>query len=286
MFVGVLTIYRLGTLRHARYPGHADPAFYYNVAQNIHAGRGAQVDFAWHFLSGQPPLPRYAFDYWLPLPSVLMSVALRVHDNFATALSVSVWMSVLLAAATYVLARCLTRSWWVPSAAAAVVAVQPLVSEFGVQAEAPLYLAAFATFALAAAIAARTRPWLWPIAGVLAALANLARNEGLLLILALIITAAVWSARARRVRVVATLVGGYLLAMTPLYVANVRQMGTLMPASSTKLPFVSSADNLVLASCDAFTVGVLRQQRQRLRDASPDDCRAGGRRSPRHHVPD
>ena len=122
-FVAIVTVYRLGTLRHARYPGHADPAFYYNVAQNIHAGRGAQINYAWQYLSGQPPLPRYAFDYWLPLPSVLMSLALKVHDSFTTALSVSVWMSVLLAVATYVLARCLTRSWWVPGVAAAVIVV-------------------------------------------------------------------------------------------------------------------------------------------------------------------
>ncbi len=166
-FVAIVTVYRLGTLRHARYPGHADPAFYYNVAQNIHAGRGAQINYAWQYLSGQPPLPRYAFDYWLPLPSVLMSLALKVHDSFTTALSVSVWMSVLLAVATYVLARCLTRSWWVPGVAAAVIVVQPLVSGYAVQAEAPLYFAAFSTFALAAsdrgslpcvALARRRRP--------------------------------------------------------------------------------------------------------------------------------
>jgi len=49
-------------------------------------------------------LPQYAFGYWLPLLSVLMSLALHFHNSLAAALGVNVIMSVLLASGTYFLA--------------------------------------------------------------------------------------------------------------------------------------------------------------------------------------
>ncbi len=244
LFVAAVTVYRLGAIRDARYPGHADPAFYYNVAQNIHAGRGPQINYIWEFLSGQPSLPRYAFDYWLPLTSVLMSVALRFGDGLATALTANVVASAVLAVSSYALARCITRSAWVPAAAAAIVAVQPSVSVFSVVAEGPIYLATFAVLAMLASIGARSRPWLWPIAGILAAGGNLARSEGLLLAVAVIVTAIAWSARGRRILHAGAALAGYLVAMSPLYVLNFQHMGTLLPAASSKFPFVTKFEDL------------------------------------------
>jgi hypothetical protein len=249
-FVAAVTVYRLRALRYATYPGHADPAFYYNVAQNLDAGRGPKVDFIWEFLSGQPDLPRYAFDYWLPMPSVLMWSAIHFQPGFAVALAVSVVMSVLLAAGTYWLARGLTRSPWVPAAAAAVVTVQPVIIRYSVQADSPIYLAAFAVLAMAAAVGARSRPWLWPIAGVLAGFANLSRNEGILLIIVLVVAAAAAPARSRKGLLVAATLGGYILAMIPLYVMNVHYAGTLMYSAIAKVPFITTYENLFAPHVD------------------------------------
>jgi 4-amino-4-deoxy-L-arabinose transferase-like glycosyltransferase len=249
-FIVAVSIYRLHALRLARHPGHADPAFYYNVAQNLDAGRGPRIDYIWEFLNGQPDLPRYAFDYWLPLPSALMSIAIHLHPGLVSALTAGVVMSIVLAAGTYWLAKGLTRSVWVPSAAAAVVMVQPVITRYSVQAESAIYLAAFAILAMAAAVGARSRPWLWPIAGIFAGLANLSRNEGLLLIIVLVVAAAAWPARVRRgLRVVATL-AGYLLAMVPLYVMNLYFAGTPMPSAFAKLPFITVYENLFALHVD------------------------------------
>ena len=244
VFVAAVTIYRLGTVHAARYPGHADPAFYYGVAQNLHAGQGPQINYIWEFLSGQPDLPRYAFDYWLPLPSVIMSVALRFGDSLAAALTMNVIASVLLAGATYALARRMTPSVWVPAAAAAIVVVQPWVSVYSVMAEGPLYLALFTVLAVLAAVEARSRPWVWPIAGILAALGNLARSEGLLMIIGLVIAAVVWAPRPRKIVYPAALLGGYVVTMSPLYVMSYRHTGALMPPASAKFPFVTTFEDL------------------------------------------
>lgn len=249
-FVAAITAYRLRALRFAVYPGHADAAFYYNVAQNLDAGRGPKIDYVWEFLTGQPDLPRYAFDYWLPLPSVLMWIAIHLHQGLVSALIVNVLMSVLLAAGTYWLARELTRSRWVPAAAAAIVLVQPVITIYSVFAEGAIYFGAFAVLAMAAAVGARSRPWLWPVAGVFAAFANLSRNEGILLIVVLVVAAVASPSGGNRVwRTLATL-GGYVVAMMPLYVMSLQNSGALMPTASAKVPFIYVYENLFALHVD------------------------------------
>ncbi|HEY3118079.1 MAG TPA: hypothetical protein VGK54_15155 [Chloroflexota bacterium] len=243
-FVGAVAVYRLYALRNARYPGHADPAFYYNVAQNLDAGRGPKVDFIWEFLTGQPDLPRYAFDYWLPMPSVLMWIAVHFSHGLAAALTVSVVMSVVLAAGTYWLARGLTRSQWVPAAAAAVVTVQPVITRFSVQAESANYLAAFGVLTMAAAVGARSRPWLWPVAGVMAGLAGLSRNEGLLLIIVVVIGAAASPTNRHKALPVAMTLAGYVVVTLPLYVMNAIYAGAPMLSAFTKVPFINTYEDL------------------------------------------
>ncbi|WP_408665736.1 hypothetical protein, partial [Jatrophihabitans sp.] len=65
IFTALVCGYRVSVARTARYPGHADPAFTFGVAQSIHAGRGPNIDYVWHFLVPDTPLRHYAFDYWL-----------------------------------------------------------------------------------------------------------------------------------------------------------------------------------------------------------------------------
>jgi len=239
VFVAVITLYRLGAIKDARYPGHADPAFYYNVAQRIHAGQGMTIDYTWEYLSGQHPLPQYAFGYWLPLPAALMSVALHLRNSLAGALAVNVTMTVLLSVATYFLARALTRSPWVPAVASVLVTVQPFASHFAVTSEAPVYFAAFAVASMAVAIRAQSRVWLWPVAGVLAALASLSRSEGLVLIVVLVIAAAASLPKGRRVASVCALVVAYMLVMLPLCIQSERHFGSLLPPASGSFPFIT-----------------------------------------------
>src|SRR5262249_41012114 len=148
------------------------------------------IDYQWDFLSGMHPLPQYAFGYWLPGTSVLMALALHAGSSLTAALTMNVFMSVVALVGVYLLARLLSPSGWGPAAAAAVTAVQPALTRYAVQSEAAVYFAGFALLAMAAACgAARNRAWLWPAAGALAALANLSRNEGLLLIVLVLLSA-------------------------------------------------------------------------------------------------
>jgi hypothetical protein len=256
LVVLAVTGYRLSAVGIARYPGHADPAFYFQVADNLAAGRGPSVNYVWHFLNGFPPLHHYAFDYWLPGTSILMAAALKVHPSLSAALYVNIAMSVLLAIGTYLLARLLSRTWWVPPVAMAVVMLQPNVSALAVQTEGGIYLAAFGVLGMSAAIVARKRPGLWLVAGLLAGLANLCRSEGLLLFAVMAVAAFGSSEARRRVRALLTLTVGYLLVMAPLFVVNLRRIGSPLPRSTSKTPFITSYEQIFSLHVDS-SIGAL-----------------------------
>ncbi len=239
-----VTAYRAVAASAIRYPGHADPAFYVGVARNIATGSGPTIDYVWQFLVPAKELHHYAFDYWLPLPSVLMSIAWRIDGTTSSAIEVGVAMSVLFAVSTYLLARTLTSLWWVPPIAAVGVVIQPNVSIFAVQADAATYLAVFATLAMAAAIAARRRPLLWIAAGLATGLANLARSEGLLLVIVLVVAACAWHRSGDRRLAVIGLLGGYLAMMSPLIYASFEHFGTPLPPAGTTFPFISDYSQL------------------------------------------
>jgi len=236
--------YRIGVARTARYPGHADPAFTFGVAQNLAAGRGANIDYVWHFLVPGTPLHHYAFDYWLPLPSQLMAGVLGHGRGLPAALTLNVFLVVAMSAGAYALARTLSDVVWVPAVAGAAALVQPVVSAYAMQAESAVYLGAFALPAMAAAIAARRRLWWWPVAGGLAGLAAMSRSEGLLLCAVLGVAALVWSGTGRNYLRAGLLFGGYLVVSAPYLVTNLRHFHSPLPPAANDFPYVSNYEDL------------------------------------------
>lgn len=236
--------YRIGVAHTARYPGHADPAFTYGVAQNLSAGRGPTIDYVWHFLVPDTPLHHYAFDYWLPLPSYLMAAVLGHGHGLAAVLTLNVLLVVAMCAGCYLLARSLTSVIWVPAVAAAAALVQPAVSAYAMQAESTVYLAAFALPAMAAAGYARRRPWLWLVAGAFAGLAAMSRSEGMLLCVVLGVAALAWRSSGRVVVRAGLLLAGYLLVSVPYLASNLSHFGSPLPPAAASFPFIGSYEDL------------------------------------------
>lgn len=254
LFALLVSAYRIGVAHTARYPGHADPAFSYGVAQNIAAGRGPNIDYVWHFLVPGTPLHHYAFDYWLPLPSQLMARVLGHGHGLSAVLTLNVLLVALTGAGAYALARTLSDVVWVPAAAAAACLVQPVISAYVMQAESAVYLGVFALPAMAAAVAARRRVWLWPVAGAFAGLAAMSRSEGMLLCVVLGVAALVWQQgglpRTRTALLrgpglrVGLLLAGYLVVSAPFLLTNLHHFGSPLPPAASAFPYVSSYEDL------------------------------------------
>lgn len=252
-----ISLYRVGVARGATYPGHADPAFFYNVAQNLHAGRGAKIDYVWHFLVPGTPLRHYAFDYWLPLPSILMSLGVGAGHDLPAAIDVSVVMVAVMSASTYALTRAFTTSFWAPAVAAVAIVAQPVVSMFAVQTESAVYLGAFGLTAMAAAVHARRRLLLWVVAGAAAALANMSRSEGLILTGIIGVAAVAWTERSRWQVRVGLLLLGYLPVAAPYFYENLSHFGTVLPPAATSFPFITDYEDLFSPHVDRSLHGLL-----------------------------
>lgn len=240
----LVTRYRWQYAHKAQYPGHADPAFYYNVAQNIHDGKGQTINYVWHFLVPHDHLTHYAFDYWLPMPSWLMALGLKTGGGLTAAIDVAILLGVLLCAAVYAVLRELTHSTWAPALGAVIVLVQPGTSRYVMQTESTIYLAAFALCAFAAAVYARRLTWMWVVAGVFTALAAMSRSEGLLLTIAVGVCALVWTRHSRWYLRVGLLLAGYLPASAYFLIKNLSNFHSLFPPASSTFPYITSYEEL------------------------------------------
>jgi hypothetical protein len=245
-FTAVVTGYRVSVARGARFPGHADPAFAFGVAQNIHAGRGQTIDYVWQFLVPTDTLRHYAFDYWLPLPSQLMALALDTGRSrgLPAALEMNILMVLLMGVGSYLLARAVSRSPWVPAVAATGAMVQPVVSNYAMQAESAVYFAAFAITAMAAALYARRLVWLWLLTGVLAGLAAMCRSEGLILVGVLAVAALAWTERRRWYVRLGLLALGYLPVTAPFLYENLSHFGSPVPPAASAFPYITHYEDL------------------------------------------
>ena len=240
-------------------PAYPDSYYYVDVARAIAAGQGLHVDFVWIFaevgnrLPNPAVLPIDSNAHWLPLASFIQApfVSILGPTAFANALP-GMFIGALAAPLTWLIARDAGARPIVCASAGVISAIPGAVSGFLAQPE---------TFAI-------LHPWvaacLWltarglkgegrsfALAGLLAGLATLARNDGILIAVAM---ALVWFAdrvrswRSRRgqhswsrvearapIPVLAA-VGAFalfMLVMGPWWARQVAVFGSISPTSSS-----------------------------------------------------
>jgi len=240
-------------------PAYPDSYYYADVARAISAGHGLNVDFIWIFaevgnhLPNPAVLPVPSNAHWLPLASFIQApfVSLLGPTAFANAIPM-ILIGSLAAPLTWVIARDAGARPLVATAAGALTAVPGAATVFLAQPE---------NFALLHPLVAATL-WLtarglkgdgrsFAVAGFLAGLAALARNDGVLLAGAV---GLVWLGdrlrwlRARRGRrgwarvedrpPIPVLAGvlalaGFLVVMGPWWARQLLTFGSISPTSSS-----------------------------------------------------
>ncbi len=237
------------------HPGHSDFSFYYTVAENMVQGRGAVIDYRWHYLGLNHPanlatstatITHPAFDYWLPLTSLIISASMGILGiSLFAALVPSILFGVGLAAVTYGLATSYTPSRFVAVSSAVLVFLLPTPFFFSLQTDTTIYYTVFASLSLLAMVRGMNAPGWFLLAAAGAGLAHLTRQDGVLLF-GLLAGVVLFSPHPRRTRATVLLAGTgiYALILAPLLWYNMQTFGALSPPGVSRLVFLTDYEDL------------------------------------------
>lgn len=231
----------------SNHPGLWDPTEYYNLAVNLHAGRGFTLDYIWSFAS-DPAGVTHPLDHWLPLAGVVTAGAFAVFGVSVTAaLLPFALLGALQALLAYAFAQRVGVSLRASVLAALATAYMPWLFLSSLHTDTTTLFGVLGFGSLAAVyLGVRSDGrWLW-LAGLLAGLAMLTRNDGPMLIVAGALGGA-WLAwrgpnRARPVHIAGALllVG---LVLLPWLLRNQSELGQPWPGSTARSMFVTDHED-------------------------------------------
>jgi hypothetical protein len=235
-------------------PAYPDSYYYVDVARNLAAGHGFNVDFIWIFaevggkLPAQPVLPIPSNAHWMPLASLVQVpfIWLLGPTAIASALPFA-WIGAIAAPLTWAVARDAGSSELVARGAAILVALPLMLLVFMVQPDNfSLYQPLVTGALLLAARGLKGSRGAFVAAGLLAGIATLSRNDG---VLVLAVLGAVWlwdrlrnyvsfgpdGPRAPRIPFLAAIgaVAGFALVVAPWYARQLATFGSLSPSTAS-----------------------------------------------------
>ncbi len=235
---------------------HADAAYpdsyyYVDVARQLQAGRGFNIDFIWSFVDvggripANPTLPIPSNAHWMPLASIvqLPTMWLLGPTSLASAIPFLL-IGALAAPLTWFIAREIGAGNRVALAAAVAVAIPGAAAIYMAQPDnfslyQPLGLAAM----WLAARGLRGHRVSFALAGLMVGLATLARNDGVLLGAAVGLAFVwdrwrAWRSKGRRNpnipwRYAFACLGIFVLVMAPWYLRQLAVFGSFSPSSTS-----------------------------------------------------
>jgi 4-amino-4-deoxy-L-arabinose transferase-like glycosyltransferase len=243
LVLGVLTAGSMAVF--VRVPGYMDAEYYYATAIQISDGRGFQEPFLWNYLDDPASLPHPSHLYWMPMASVLAAAGLKIlGSSFRSAQLPSVILAAGLPVLTAWLSLHLKANSRQAFLAGLLAAFSGFYLPFLVTTDAFAAYAWISTLAFACAAAANRgqRSFLWLAAGLLAGVAQLARADGILLLLPLAVLA-VLSPR-RRLMAIGLLAAGYAVVIAPWVARNLAASGSPLAAGGTRTLWLTRYDEL------------------------------------------
>ena len=241
-------------------PAYPDSFYYVDVARRLAAGQGLSIDVVWIFaevggrIPRDPVLPIASNAHWMPLASLVQVpfIWLLGPTAFASALPFAI-IGALAAPLAWLIAREAGAPSVVGIGAGVLTALPALSFVFMAQPDNfSLYQPLVAGSLLLAARGLRGRPRSFALAGLLAGLATLSRNDGVLVLAVLGAVfgwdrlrtrVAAWGSPARPARVPFLAAMGavalFAAAVGPWYLRQLAVFGTLSPSTvSGKVLFI------------------------------------------------
>ena len=254
LLYGLALAVRLLLIWHFPDPAYPDSFYYVDVARSLAAGHGFSIDLIWIFpevggvLPADPVLPIPSNAHWMPLASLVQVPFLMVFGNVAWASALPfALIGATAAPLTWAVARDAGARRAVAIGAGFLVAIPLLSLTYMVQPDnfslfQPLVVAALWMGARGLKGSARS----FALAGLLAGLATLSRNDGLLVLAALGIAWCwdrwrVWHAGRRgtdarpAIPLAAALacIGLFVLVMAPWWLRQLAAFGSISPSSTS-----------------------------------------------------
>jgi len=234
---------RLVLIWHFPDPAYPDSFYYVDVARALHAGQGLTIDLIWIFpevgggIPARPTLPIPSNAHWMPLASL-------VQVPFLAALGPTAWASALpfalvgaaAAPMTWALARDARARSSVAIGAGVLVAVPVMSVVYMVQPDNfSLYQPLVVGALWMGARGLRGSPRAFALAGLLAGLATLSRNDGLLVLGALGLAFAWdrWHRRAITWSAAGACLAMFVLVMAPWWLRQLAVFGSISPSTAS-----------------------------------------------------
>lgn len=259
-------------------PAYPDSFYYVNLARELAAGNGLQLDYIWNFVEvggrlpaeGVLPVPSNAL--WMPLASFIQVPFIWLLGPTALASALPFWIAGALAAPlTWAIGRDTGLPRVTSAAAGLLVAIPGAASPFLAQPDnfgLFMLLGALSLWACARGMRGERR-W-FVLGGLVAGLATLSRTDGLLL--GVPFALAILIDLARRLRQPRTSVshigwraallcaGAFLLVTAPWWLRQWQEFGTLSPSSvSGRLLWITEHRELYSVSGETTLQSFLAQ---------------------------
>ncbi|MBI3739539.1 MAG: glycosyltransferase family 39 protein, partial [Chloroflexi bacterium] len=230
----------------AKMPGHGDSAFYYTVAKNIALGRGPVIDYIVYFFSGLLPLPHYAGDFWNPTAAYLIAIPMVIFKNTSIqiALIAPILAGIVPAAVGYLAGKKYSGSIAAGALAGVLTFFSPFQVWFSTTTEAIIFSGAFGALSLYFMMKGNESPRNFLIAAIFTGLANLIRQDNVLLLGVLGICMLLASIPLKSKLIFASLaVGIHLLILSPLLIKNYAELGAIFPPGPAKTAFLTTYED-------------------------------------------
>jgi hypothetical protein len=248
-------------------PGYMDAYYYFYGGSRLAEGYGLTENFLWNYLDDPAGLPHAAFSYWMPFTSFWAAAGIRLFagllGSFRAAqvgfILIAACISPLTASLAWELTNERGSAWFSGLLAAFMGYYQPFVvaiDAFGI------YMLLGGVFFLVVSKGGRYR---YVILGLIAGLMHLTRADGILWLGMAGLAALIDILREERAKLFHTIfsktfvirglviVGGYLLVLSPWFVRNIVEFGTLLSPGGGKTIWVLSYDELYSYPADILT---------------------------------
>jgi len=243
------------------HPPYIDSFYYVDIARNLAHGQGFSENFVWNYLGGTPSLPHPSSAYWLPGMSVLLAPILALGGGYHGAALVTAATAALCPVLALRIGRDVFATWRHALTMAALTLFNGVWFHDWTTPDAFVLYAVLATATLL--LAARGLQGKGPYggracyacAGFLAGLAALTRQEGVFLLLALLLGALI-TPGARRLLWPGGVVGAVALfgvAEAPWTLHNLVAFGHLAPAGGMRALWMRSYDSFYALHTELLT---------------------------------